>query len=130
MQKKNIRILNLISLAVAVLGVALMIGSLYGGTVSATPHGTWAPGNLPLFIVGGVILGGACVALFVAYIMSLIKMAQNQQWVWFVLSLVLNFLGFIWSIVPSIIWSFVPDIQSPPPTPGYSALQPDQRGEK
>ncbi|SRR5579884_2681485 len=116
MQKKNIRTLNLISLGGAVLGASLMVDALYGGTFSTTPHGNWSPGNLPLFIAGGVLLGGAWIALFVAYVMSLIKMAQNQQWTWFVLSLVLNFLGFIWSIFPSIIWSFFPDVQRPPLT--------------
>ena len=46
---------------------------------------------------------------------SQIKMAQNQQWTWFVLSLILNFFGFFWSIFPSLIWSFFPDVAAPLP---------------
>ena len=111
MQKKNIRILYLISLGGIALGAALMGGALYGGTFSPSARIHGSPGNLSLFIVGAVILGGACIALFVADVVSLSKMAQNQQWTWFVLSLILNSLGFIWSVFPSIIWSFLPDVQ-------------------
>jgi hypothetical protein len=111
MQKKNIRILYLTSLGGIVLGAALMIGALYGGTFSPYSHGHGSPGNLPLFIAGGVLLGSATVAIFVAYVMSLIKMAQNQQWAWFVVSLILHSFGFVLSVVPGIIWSFFPDVR-------------------
>jgi len=116
MQKQHIRTLYLFSLGGVVLGAALMLGSLYGGTYSPSPHLHVSPGNPPLFVVGAVILGGASIALFVAYVLSLIKMAQNQQWTWFVLSLIFNFFGFFWSIFPGIIWSFVPDAQPAPLT--------------
>jgi hypothetical protein len=126
MQKKNIRILYIISLGGIVLGSALMIGALHGGTFSPYSHGNWSPGNLPLFIAGGVILGGGCIAIFVAYVMSLIKMAQNQQWTWFVLSLILNSFGFVFSIIPGIIWSFFPDVRNSPladSTQGHTSPQ-------
>jgi hypothetical protein len=112
MPKKRIRLLYLISLGGIVLGAALMVGSLSGGTWTIQSN-SGEPGNLPLFIVGGVILGGACILIFVTYIISLIKMAQNEQWTWFVISLVFNFGGVIWSIVPGIIWSFFPDTSPP-----------------
>ena len=116
MQKKTIRTLYLISLAGAVLGAALMVGGLYGGTLAPYTRSHYgSPGNLPLFIAGGVVLGAAGIVLFVAYVLALIKMAQNQQWTWFVLSLILNFFGFFWSIFPSLIWSFFPDVAAPLP---------------
>jgi MFS family permease len=125
MQKKNIRNLYLISLGVLVLGAACMLGSLYGGTYSTVTdsccktHVSGSPGNVPLFIIGAIIAGGACISIFVAYVMSLIKMAQRQQWAWFVVTLVLNIISFVLAFFPGIIWSFFPDAQ---PLSPYGSL--------
>jgi hypothetical protein len=91
MRRSLVRIFYISGLAVAAVGVVLLLVSLasgvtttsnaYGGTTS-TPH------NFALFVLGVVIICLGSLAVTVAWIGALIRTAQLGEWTWFVLLLV------------------------------------------
>ena len=93
MRRSLVRIFYISGLAVAAVGVVLLLVSLasgvtttsnaYGGTTS-TPH------NFALFVLGVVIICLGSLAVTVAWIGALIRTAQLGEWTWFVLLLVLQ----------------------------------------
>jgi hypothetical protein len=91
MRRSLIRILYLSGLGVMLLGVIPLLVSLASGTTSTTnAYGTQTttPNNVALFIVGIVIISLGSIPVFVAWIGALVRTAQLQEWVWFVLLLV------------------------------------------
>ena len=93
MRRSLVRIFYLSGLAVAVVGVALLLLSLANGVTTTTnAYGgtTTTPNNTALFVVGIVIICLGSLAVTVAWIGALIRTAQLGEWVWFVLLLVLQ----------------------------------------
>jgi hypothetical protein len=91
MRRSLIRILYLSGLGVILLGVILLLVSFASGATTTTnAYGgtTTTPNNVALFVAAiGIICLGA-IPVLVAWIGALVRTAQLQEWVWFVLLLV------------------------------------------
>ena len=93
MRRSLVRIFYLSGLAVAVVGVVILLLSLANGVTTTTnAYGvtTTTPNNTALFVVGIVIISLGSLAVTVAWIGALIRTAQLGEWTWFVLLLVLQ----------------------------------------
>lgn len=93
MSKANSRILYLMGLGICLLATFPLIFGLVGSTtttgIANGVHETQvtALGNPVLFwlAIGMYVVGG--ITAFVGYVGALVKMAQLEQWVWFILLL-------------------------------------------
>ncbi len=96
MRKSTISILFILSIIMALVGTGLIIAGVVGTTFTTTTTGNSTTGqitsfgNLPLFIIGVIIASLAGIPYLIAWIGALINLARLQQWVWFVLVLVLH----------------------------------------
>ena len=93
MRRSLVRTLYLSGLAVSVVGVVVLLVSLASGvTTSTNAYGTTTntPNNVPLFVVGIVLICLGAIPVTIAWIGALIRTAQLNEWVWFVLLLVLQ----------------------------------------
>lgn len=99
MSKVQSRIWFLVGVSIVLLATAPLVSGLLGSTFSTVyppsggvVHELIAFGNPALFwlAIGMYIMGG--IVAFVGYLGALIRMAQLEQWIWFVLLLVFNFL--------------------------------------
>jgi hypothetical protein len=91
MRRSLVRVFYLIGLAVAAVGVVILLLSLANGVTTTTnAYGgtTTTPNNTALFAVGIVIISLGSLAVTVAWIGALIRTAQLAEWTWFVLLLV------------------------------------------
>ena len=91
MRRSLVRIFYLSGLAVAAVGVVLVLLSFASGVTTTTnAYGgtTTTPNNTALFVVGIVIISLGSLAVTVAWIGALIRTAQLGEWAWFVLLLV------------------------------------------
>lgn len=93
MRKSTSRTLYLLGVAVAIVATVLLIPSLAGSTTSTDAYGAvhvTSIGNPPLFAVSIALYCAAGILGFIAWIGALIRMAQFQEWTWFVLLIVLS----------------------------------------
>lgn len=96
MSKKTSTILFLIGLGVCLVATIPLVFGLIGSTTTTTIVGSSVNtqivtfGNAALFwlAIGMYIVGG--LTAFAGYLGALIKMAQLEQWIWFVLLLVFS----------------------------------------
>lgn len=118
MSKKTMWILCILSLALIIIGfVAYVatIGSLVTSSIAATPDSPPSPPNLNGMLAGfGIafvfLLAGGIVEL-VGRIGMLIRQAKQQQWAWFVCTLLL---GWVCMLVYLIVWPETPQLVMPP----------------
>ncbi len=98
MTKRTIGIFFIVSIIMDLVGVGLIIGGLVGGTYSTTTAGyststqVTSFGNLPLFIIGVIIVSLSGIPFLIAWIGALINLARLQQWVWFFLMLIFSWI--------------------------------------
>jgi hypothetical protein len=122
MSKANSRILYLTGLGICLLATIPLIFGLIGSTTTtsvvygAVTTQVISFGNPVLFwlAIGMYVVGG--ITAFVGYIGALVKMAQLEQWLWFILLLV-------FSGVTMLVYIFVgPETRygSLPPTYAHS----------
>jgi hypothetical protein len=91
MRRSLIRILYLSGLGVILLGVILLLVSFANGATTTTnAYGgtSTTPNNVALFVAAIVIICLGAIPVLVAWIGALVRTAQLQEWVWFVLLLV------------------------------------------
>jgi hypothetical protein len=98
MKKKTILWLVLASILLVIIGVAVFVPSIATAAASQCPGQTSCSVSLNGLQTIGVIAGGilwfvAAIVWFVAWIAALIRSAQMQTWVWFVVVLLLSGLG-------------------------------------
>lgn len=80
MRKATIRILYLSGLVVLLVGLAVLIASILGGTTT-----NWyglsikSPGNPALFVVGNILVALAVISMFLARVFALIRTARGGQ---------------------------------------------------
>ncbi len=94
MSKAHSRILYLVGIGICLLATVPLIFGLLGSTFTTTylanggvVHELTSFGNPILFwlAIGLYVVGG--ITAFVGYIGALVKMAQLEQWIWFILLL-------------------------------------------
>lgn len=98
MTKRTIGIFFIISIIMDLIGVAMIIGGLVGSTFATTNTGystnaqVTSFGNLPLFIIGVIVVSLSAIPYLIAWIGALINLARLQEWVWFVLMLIFQWI--------------------------------------
>ncbi len=98
MTKRTIGIFFIVSIIMDLVGVGMIIGGLVGSTYATTTTGYSTStqvtqfGNLPLFIIGVIILSLSAIPFLIAWIGALINLARLQEWVWFVLMLIFSWI--------------------------------------
>jgi hypothetical protein len=98
MTKRTIGIFFIISIIMDLIGVAMIIGGLVGSTFATTTNGystntqVTSFGNLPLFIIGVIVVSLSAIPYLIAWIGALINLARLQEWVWFVLMLIFQWI--------------------------------------
>jgi hypothetical protein len=98
MSKRNIGICFILSIIMGLVGAGLIIGSLVGSNYTTTTYGSTTNvqltsiGNVPLFVIGIVIASLSAIPYLIAWIGALINLARLQQWVWFVLMLIFQWI--------------------------------------
>ena len=95
MRKKTLVILYLLGLVLASLGlVSELITSLATCPTSTASTCISVPGLAILVIVLGIISSGAGIVLvIIAWVRILMKQAQQQQWTWFVWTLIFSWIA-------------------------------------
>ncbi len=123
MTKRTIGIFFIVSIIMDLVGVGLIIGGLVGSTYSTTTAGyststqVTSFGNLPLFIIGVIIVSLSAIPFLIAWIGALINLARLQEWIWFVLML-------IFSWITLLVYLFAGP--TTPRTPQYAQYMPPQ----
>ena len=98
MSKRTIGIFFIVSIIMGLVGAGLIIGGLVGSTYTTTTNGystggqITSFGNLPLFIAGVIILSLSAIPYLIAWIGALVNLARLQEWVWFVLMLIFQWI--------------------------------------
>src|SRR5437763_988479 len=101
MSKRTIGIFFIISIIMDLIGVALIAGGLIGSTYTTTTNGystnaqVTSFGNMPLFIIGVIMLSLSAIPFLIAWIGALVNLARLQEWVWFVLMLIFQWITLI-----------------------------------
>ena len=133
MSKRTIGILFIVSIIMDLIGVGLIAGGLVGSTFSTTSSGystnaqVTSFGNLPLFIIGVIILSLSAIPYLVAWIGALINLARLQEWVWFVLMLIFQWITLLVYLFAGPTTPRVPQYtQNMPPQPPQNYPQPPQ----
>lgn len=120
MKKANSRTLYLIGVGICLLATIPLIFGLVGSTTTtsvvngAVTTQLLSFGNPTLFwlAIGMYVIGG--ITAFVGYVGALIRMAQLEQWLWFILLLV-------FSGVTMLVYIFVgPETRATPMPPTYA----------
>jgi hypothetical protein len=122
MRRSLVRIFYLSGLAVAAVGVVLVLFSLANGVTTTTnAYGgtTTTPNNTALFVVGIVIICLGSLAVTVAWIGALIRTAQLSEWTWFVLLLVFQGITLLVYVIagPDQLRQTAPIHHNAPPPP-------------
>jgi len=125
MRRSLVRVFYLSGLAVAAVGVVILLLSLANGVTTTTnAYGgtTSTPNNLALFVVGIVIICLGSLAVTVAWIGALIRTAQLGEWTWFVLLLVLQGITLLVYVItgPDQLRQTAPIHTNAPPPPRVS----------
>ena len=124
MSKRTIGIFFIVSIIMGLVGAGLIIGGLVGSTYTTTNNGystnaqITSFGNLPLFIVGVIILSLSAIPYLIAWIGALINLARLQEWVWFVLMLIFQWI--------TLIVYLITGPTTPAGVPQYSQYMPPQ----
>jgi hypothetical protein len=133
MSKRTIGILFIVSIIMDLIGVGLIAGGLVGSTFSTTTNGystnaqVTSFGNLPLFIIGVIILSLSAIPYLIAWIGALINLARLQEWVWFVLMLIFQWITLLVYLFAGPTTPRVPQYaQNMPPQPPQNYPQPPQ----
>ncbi len=94
MTKRTIGTFFIISIIMDIVGVGMIIGGLIGSTTYTTNNGysTGTLGNGPLFAIGVILVSLSAIPYLVAWIGALVNLARLQQWVWFVLMLIFQWI--------------------------------------
>src|SRR6266487_6571567 len=101
MSKRTIGIFFIVSVIMDLIGLGMVVGGLIGSTYSTTSNGystnaqVTSFGNLPLFIIGVIMLSLSAIPFLIAWIGALINLARLQEWVWFVLMLIFSWITLI-----------------------------------
>jgi len=101
MSKRTIGIFFIVSVIMDLIGLGLIVGGLVGSTYTTTNNGYSTSGqitsfgNQSLFIVGVIILSLSAIPYLIAWIGALVNLARLQQWVWFVLMLIFQWITLI-----------------------------------
>lgn len=131
MTKRTIGIFFIISILMDIVGVGMIIGGLIGSTTATTNNGYSTStevthfGNTPLFVTGVVLVSLSVIPYLVAWIGALINLARLQEWVWFVLMLIFQWITLL---VYLIAGPTQPRVQQyaqymPPQQPQYDPQQ-------
>ena len=103
MTKRTIGIFFIISILMDLIGVGFIIGGLVGSTYTTTTtdngYSTSGQitsfGNLPLFVTGIILVSLSAIPYLVAWIGALVNLARLQQWIWFVLTLIFQWIALL-----------------------------------
>ena len=101
MSKRTIGIFFIVSVIMDLIGIGMIVGGLVGSTFATTTNGYSTSGqitsfgNLPLFIVGVIILSLSAIPYLIAWIGALVNLARLQEWIWFVLMLIFQWITLI-----------------------------------
>ena len=97
MRKSTIGVFFVINIIMALVGAGLIVGGVIGSTFTRSIYGnpTGHFGNLPLFILGVVIVSLSGIPYLVAWIGALVNLARLQQWVWFVLVFIFHWIALL-----------------------------------
>ncbi len=124
MSKRTIGIFFIVSVIMDLIGLGMVVGGLVGSTYT-TPTNAYSTngqitsfGNLPLFIVGVIILSLSAIPYLIAWIGALINLARLQEWVWFVLMLIFQWI--------TLIVYLIAGPTTPAGVPQYSQYMPPQ----
>jgi len=124
MSKRTIGIFFIVSVIMDLIGLGMVVGGLVGSTYTTTNNGystnaqITSFGNLPLFIVGVIILSLSAIPYLIAWIGALINLARLQEWVWFVLMLIFQWI--------TLIVYLIAGPTTPASVPQYSQYMPPQ----
>jgi hypothetical protein len=133
MSKRTIGIFFIISIIMDLVGAGLIIGGLVGSTYTTTNNGystnaqLTSIGNTPLFVAGIVIVSLSAIPYLIAWIGALINLARLQEWVWFVLMLIFQWITLLVYLFAGPTTPRVPQYtQYMPPQPPQNNPQPPQ----
>jgi hypothetical protein len=133
MSKRTIGIFFIISIIMDLVGAGLIIGGLVGSTYTTTNNGystnvqPTSIGNTPLFVAGIVIVSLSAIPYLIAWIGALINLARLQEWVWFVLMLIFQWITLLVYLFAGPTTPRVPQYtQYMPPQPPQNNPQPPQ----
>jgi hypothetical protein len=133
MTKRTISIFFIVSIIMDLIGIGLIAGGLVGSSFSTTTSGystnaqVTSFGNLPLFILGVIILSLSAIPYLIAWIGALINLARLQEWVWFVLMLIFQWITLLVYLFAGPTMPRVPqNAQYMPPQPPQNYPQPPQ----
>jgi hypothetical protein len=124
MSKRTIGILFIVSIIMGIVGAGLIIGGLVGSTYTTTNNGystnaqLTSIGNAPLFVTGIVIASLSAIPYLIAWIGALVNLVRLQQWVWFVLMLIFQWITLLVYVIAGPT--------TPPGVPQYSQYMPPQ----
>ena len=132
MSKRTIGIFFIVSVIMDLIGVGLIIGGLVGSTYTTTNNGystnaqVTSFGNAPLFIIGVIIVSLSAIPYLIAWIGALVNLARLQEWVWFILMLIFQWITLL---VYLFAGPTTPRVQQyaqymPPQPPQYNPQQP------
>jgi hypothetical protein len=132
MSKRTIGIFFIVSVIMDLIGVGMIVGGLVGSTYNTTNNGysTSAQitsfGNQPLFIVGVIIVSLSAIPYLIAWIGALVNLARLQEWVWFVLMLIFQWVTLIvYLIAGPTTRAGVPQYSQYMPPQGYPQQPPN-----
>ena len=134
MSKRTIGILFIVSIIMGLVGAGLIIGGLVGSTYTTTNNGystnvqLTSIANTPLFVTGIVIASLSAIPYLIAWIGALVNLARLQQWVWFVLMLIFQWITLLVYLIagPTTPPGVPPYAQYMPPQPPQNNPQPPQ----
>ena len=98
MTKRTMGIFFIVSILMDLIGLGLLVGGLVGSTYTTSTTGSSTSaqvtnfGNLPLFVIGVILLSLSAIPFLIAWIGVLINLARFQEWVWFVLMLIFSWI--------------------------------------
>ena len=124
MSKRTIGIFFIVSVIMDLIGLGMVVGGLVGSTYTTTNNGystnaqITSFGNLPLFIVGVIILSLSAIPYLIAWIGALVNLARLQEWVWFVLMLIFQWI--------TLLVYLIAGPTTPAGVPQYSQYMPPQ----
>jgi len=132
MTKRTIGIFFIVSIIMDVIGVGFIIGGLIGSTTVTTNNGYSTStqvsnfGNLPLFIIGVVLVSLSAIPYLIAWIGALVNLARLQEWVWFILMLIFQWITLLIYLIAGPtrprVQQYAPYM--PPQQPQYNPQQP------
>jgi hypothetical protein len=127
MRKSTIGILFILSVVMAFVGAGLIVAGVIGSTFTTSSNGYLTAGhfgNLALFVVGVIIAALSGIPYLIAWIGALVNLARLQQWIWFVLVLVLHGIALLIYLIagptmPAGMPYYAPRADLPPQPPQH-----------